>query len=197
MATAEVGVAQRHAAASRPSATATQCSRVYPVCGLRPRSSPGSFTRSSLFVHGDRDTTCAYSSARQAYNEIKWPKAFLTFVGGSHNKLYVLAQFTRHIRPGMQILGTSAGSTAVAHDPAARRLVLVAVNTAASAQTITFDLSRFTTLPTGPITRWSTSTSSGSDRYVQRADVGLDGKTLRAAFAAGQVQTFQLDGVSA
>jgi galactan endo-1,6-beta-galactosidase len=116
--------------------------------------------------------------------------------GAVQNKLYVLAQFTRHIRPGMQILGTSTGNAAVAHDPEARRLVIVAVNTATSAQTITFDLDRFTTLPTGLITRWSTSTSSGSDRYVQRTDVRLDGKTLRASFAAGQVQTFQLDGVS-
>jgi len=41
-----------------------------------------------LFVHGDKDPTCAYSSARQAYNEIKWPKAFLTFVGGSHTSFW-------------------------------------------------------------------------------------------------------------
>lgn len=117
--------------------------------------------------------------------------------GAVQNKLYVLAQFTRHIRPGMQILSTSTGNAAVAHDPATRRLVLVAVNTTTSAQTITFDLSRFTTLPTGLITRWSTSTSSGSDRYTQRTDTRLNGKTLRAPFAAGQVQTFQLDEVTA
>ena len=117
--------------------------------------------------------------------------------GAVQNKHYVLAQFTRHIRPGMRIIAASAGNAAVAHDPDNRRLVLVAVNTATSAQTITFDLTRFGTLPTGPITRWSTSTTSGSDRYVQRTDVQLDGKLLRAPFAAGQVQTFQLDGVSA
>jgi galactan endo-1,6-beta-galactosidase len=116
--------------------------------------------------------------------------------GAVQNKLYVLAQFTRHIRPGMQIISASTGNTAVAHDPAARRLVLVAVNTATSAQTITFDLTRFGTMPTGLITRWSTSTTSGSDRYTKRTDVRLDGKLLRVPFAAGQVQTFQLDGVS-
>jgi galactan endo-1,6-beta-galactosidase len=117
--------------------------------------------------------------------------------GAVQNKLYVLAQFTRHIRPGMRIIAASAGNAAVAHDPDNRRLVLVAVNTATSAQTITFDLSRFGTLPAGLITRWSTSTTSGSDRYVQRTDVQLDGKLLRVPFAAGQVQTFQLDGVGA
>jgi hypothetical protein len=41
-----------------------------------------------LFVHGDRDSTTQYSSARQAYNEITWPKAFLTFVGGSHTSFW-------------------------------------------------------------------------------------------------------------
>lgn len=117
--------------------------------------------------------------------------------GAVQNKLYVLAQFTRHIRPGMQVISASAGNAAAAYDPAARRLVLVGVNTATSAQTITFDLTRYGTLPTGLVTRWSTSTTSGSDRYVQRTDVRLDGKLLRVPFAAGQVQTFQLDGVSA
>ncbi|MDX8056182.1 glycoside hydrolase [Lentzea sp. BCCO 10_0798] len=117
--------------------------------------------------------------------------------GAVQNKLYVLAQFTRHIRPGMRIISASTGNAAVAYDPAARRLVLVAVNTATSAQAITFDLTRFTTLPTGMITRWSTSTTSGGDRYVQRTDVRLNGKLLRVPFAAGQVQTFQLDGVTA
>ncbi|MBB4911507.1 RICIN domain-containing protein [Actinophytocola algeriensis] len=41
-----------------------------------------------LFVHGDRDSTTQYSSARQAYTEMAWPKAFLTFVGGSHTSFW-------------------------------------------------------------------------------------------------------------
>jgi pimeloyl-ACP methyl ester carboxylesterase len=41
-----------------------------------------------LFVHGDKDTTCAYSSARQAYSELPPPKAFLTFIGGSHTSFW-------------------------------------------------------------------------------------------------------------
>jgi len=50
-----------------------------------------------LFVHGDKDTTCAYSSARQAYNEIKWPKAFLTFVGGSHTSFWNDQRFPKTV----------------------------------------------------------------------------------------------------
>ncbi|MGS2648271.1 RICIN domain-containing protein [Streptosporangium sp. G12] len=41
-----------------------------------------------LFVHGDRDSTTQYASARQAYTEMTWPKAFLTFVGGSHTSFW-------------------------------------------------------------------------------------------------------------
>ncbi|MDT0342834.1 RICIN domain-containing protein [Streptomyces litchfieldiae] len=41
-----------------------------------------------LFVHGDRDSTTQYSSARQAYTEMTWPKAFLTFIGGSHTSFW-------------------------------------------------------------------------------------------------------------
>jgi hypothetical protein len=41
-----------------------------------------------LFVHGDRDTTTTYASGRQAYAEMPAPKAFLTFVGGSHTSFW-------------------------------------------------------------------------------------------------------------
>ncbi|HUQ71635.1 MAG TPA: RICIN domain-containing protein [Planctomycetaceae bacterium] len=41
-----------------------------------------------LFMHGDRDSTTQYSSARQAYTEMPPTKAFLTFVGGSHTSMW-------------------------------------------------------------------------------------------------------------
>lgn len=115
--------------------------------------------------------------------------------GAVQRKLFVLAQFTRHIRPGMRIIGTGADNAAAAYDPAARRLVLVAVNPG-SAQTITFDLSRFRTVPTAAIPRWTTSTSSGTDRYTQRTDIRADANLVRVPFPAGAVQTLQIDGVA-
>ena len=122
-----------------------------------------------------------------------------TFQPGSvQNKLYVLAQFTRHIRPGMRILDTGTDTVAAAYDPAAHRLVLVAVNTGA-AQTVTFDLSGFSTVTGGTgglVPRWRTSTQGGSDRYTAADDTHLSNKTFQAAFEAGAVQTFQIDGVT-
>ncbi|PZG01807.1 RICIN domain-containing protein [Micromonospora deserti] len=46
-----------------------------------------------LFVHGDRDSTTSYSSARQAYTEMPAPKAFLTFLGGSHTSFWSDSRF--------------------------------------------------------------------------------------------------------
>ena len=46
---------------------------------------PSSLVKANvLFIHGDRDPTCPYSSARQAYAELPPAKAFLTFIGGNH-----------------------------------------------------------------------------------------------------------------
>ncbi|WP_344296483.1 RICIN domain-containing protein, partial [Streptomyces synnematoformans] len=47
-----------------------------------------SITAKVVFVHGDRDDLTRYDSARQAYNELTWPKAFLTFLGGSHTSFW-------------------------------------------------------------------------------------------------------------
>ncbi|WP_255948364.1 alpha/beta hydrolase family protein [Streptomyces odontomachi] len=38
-----------------------------------------------LFIHGDQDPTCPYTSARQAYAELAAPKAFLTHLGQNHD----------------------------------------------------------------------------------------------------------------
>ncbi|MET9816024.1 RICIN domain-containing protein [Streptomyces sp. NPDC006355] len=57
----------------------------------------GSVSAKVLFVHGDRDSTTQYSSARQAYTEITWPKAFLTFVGGSHTSFWSDQRFPRTV----------------------------------------------------------------------------------------------------
>ncbi|MEO3752430.1 alpha/beta hydrolase [Streptomyces sp. B6B3] len=39
-----------------------------------------------LFVHGDQDPVCQYSSARTAYEELAAPKAFLTHLGAAHDE---------------------------------------------------------------------------------------------------------------
>ncbi|CCK29791.1 Endo-beta-1,6-galactanase [Streptomyces davaonensis JCM 4913] len=113
-------------------------------------------------------------------------------------KYYVMAQFSRHIRPGMTILDTGVSFAAAAYDASARRLVLVAVNTSTSPQTFTFDLSRFTTVTGGSgglVPRWNTVTGGG-DMYRAYTNTYVTGKSVSATFAAGSVQTLQVDGVT-
>jgi hypothetical protein len=50
-----------------------------------------------LFVHGDHDTTVAYSGGRQAYSEMPPPKAFLTFIGGTHTSFWSDPRFPRTV----------------------------------------------------------------------------------------------------
>ncbi len=117
--------------------------------------------------------------------------------GAVQTKYYVMAQFTRHIRPGMRILGTGVGYAVAAYDAGQRRLVIVAVNSGA-AQTLTFDLSRFGRVTGGIgglVPRWNTLTSGVGDLYTRRDDTYLSGKQLRVPFAAGSVQTLQIDNV--
>ncbi|MGW6734924.1 beta-1,6-galactanase [Streptomyces sp. NPDC055013] len=112
-------------------------------------------------------------------------------------KYYVMAQFSRHIRPGMRILDTGVSYAAAAYDASARRLVIVAVNTSASAQALTFDLSRFSTVSGGSgglVPRWNTVTTGG-DQYRAYANTYLSGKSVAVPFAAKAVQTLQIDGV--
>ena len=113
-------------------------------------------------------------------------------------KYYVMAQFSRHIRPGMTILDTGVSYAVAALDRTARRLVIVAVNTATTPQTLTFDLSRFTTVTGGTgglVPRWNTVTGGG-DQYRAYSDLRLTGKSVSVPFAAGAVQTLQVDGVT-
>ncbi|MEH1124320.1 glycoside hydrolase [Micromonospora sp. CPCC 206061] len=117
--------------------------------------------------------------------------------GAVQPKYYVLAQFTRHIRPGMRIIDTGVGYAAAGYDPAARRLIIVAVNTGA-AQTLTFNLTRFSQVTGssgGVVPRWTTVPASG-DRYTARQDMRVNAKTVAVPFPAASVQTIQVDGVT-
>lgn len=44
----------------------------------------GTTATKCLFIHGDQDTVVPYRMGRRAYDEITWPKAFLTMVGQGH-----------------------------------------------------------------------------------------------------------------
>ena len=111
------------------------------------------------------------------------------WIGEVNPKYFVLAQYSRHIRPGMTIINGGSRYTIAAYDQLGKKLVIVTTNYG-TAQSITHDLSAFSFLG-GSIRRWITQTGSG-DKYALRTDLSLSGKSLTAFFPANTVQTFEI-----
>lgn len=111
------------------------------------------------------------------------------WIGNANAKYFVLAQYTRHIRPGMTIIDSGEENTVAAYDAAARKLVLVSVNYG-TAQRITYDLSNFSHVG-GPVTRWQTLTGAGN-KYKQYSDIALAGKSFSKWFSANSIETFEI-----
>ena len=114
------------------------------------------------------------------------------WIGNANPKYYVLAQYTRHIRPGMTIMDGGEGNTIAAYDAAARKLVIVTMNYN-TAQTITYNLSNFFNVA-GPVRRWITSTGSGS-KYASFTDTTVSNKIFASYFATNTIQTFEVKNV--
>ena len=112
-------------------------------------------------------------------------------IGPVNPKYFVLAQYSRHIRPGMTLLDTGDDSTVAAQDHAGQKLVLVTVNRAAG-RWLTYDLSRFRAV-SGPVACWTTETRPGGQKYARQGSLLLNGKRLRAWLAPNSVQTFELN----
>ena len=55
-------------------------------------------------------------------------------------KFYVMAQFSRFIRPGSEIIQTTDNDTLAAYDPARQQLVIVSVNDNSVSRTVTYQL---------------------------------------------------------
>ncbi|MEZ0115188.1 galactan endo-1,6-beta-galactosidase [Catenulispora sp. EB89] len=117
--------------------------------------------------------------------------------GAVNPKYYVLAQFTRHIRPGMRLIDSGDHNSVAAYDPVNHKLVIVCTNYG-TAQWINFDLSKFTTVTgsggNGLVGRWATQTAGG-DAYTYHADTFLHGKVFWSWFTTNTVQSFEIDGV--
>lgn len=115
-------------------------------------------------------------------------------------KYWVFAHYSRHIRPGMRIIDSGHADSVAAYDPDARRLVVVTANQDDAARTITFDLSRFSSVSgdDGRVRRWITVTDDGGERYgAHPDDTVLSGTRFAVAFPPRSVQTFEIDNAVA
>jgi galactan endo-1,6-beta-galactosidase len=118
-------------------------------------------------------------------------------LGAVQTKYYVMAQYSRHIRPGMRIIDSGEANTVAAYDQTQHRLVLVSLNRG-DGQYIGYDLTRFGRVAGstgGLVHRWTTDTTAGGQRYAYHADTTLHGTQFWSWFNPGMVQTFQVDNV--
>jgi len=118
------------------------------------------------------------------------------WMGFANTKYYVLAQYTRYIRPGMTMIDSGDGNTIAAYNSSAHQLVLVTTNYG-TAQYITYDLSKYGTVAGnsgGEIDRWDTVTGGG-DMLTYHADTYLSGKKFWSWFPANTVQTFVVNNI--
>lgn len=111
-------------------------------------------------------------------------------IGAVNPKYFVLAQYSRHVRPGMVILETADDSTVAAWDRAGQTLALVTVNGAAG-RWQTYDLTSFPA-SLSLVTRWVTEPRPGGERYAAHHDIRVRGGKLRAWLAPNSVQTFEV-----
>lgn len=113
-------------------------------------------------------------------------------VKGVNPKLFVIAHYTRHIRPGMTILGTGDGHVVAAYDAKRKKLVIVAENEKDAVQK-TLDLSAFR-LDRRVATRWMTE-PKGTSRYERTNNLAFEGNALRLDLPAGSIQTWEIERV--
>ncbi|KAJ7782396.1 glycoside hydrolase superfamily [Mycena maculata] len=116
--------------------------------------------------------------------------------GAPSQKYFVLAQFTRHIRPGMTILDGGSGWTVAAYDASTETLVIVAVNTGA-AQYLNFDLSSFAKAGVNGalVPRWATQIGSSGDQYVSFSDTFINGTQFWSYFDENVIMSFEVSNV--
>lgn len=128
---------------------------------------------------------------------------------GDHNnkdliltrKYYAYGQFSRYIRPGYTIMGTSdAGNTLIAYDKKSKKAVIVAVNTAGTDETWKFDLGRFETMG-NKITAYRTSGGDeGGENWVDvstsvNAVADTANRSFTAKLKANSITTYIVEGV--
>ncbi|KAI1322732.1 glycoside hydrolase [Xylariaceae sp. FL0255] len=116
--------------------------------------------------------------------------------GAVEQKYYVLAQFTRHIRPGMVIMDAGSDYAIAAYDSSTKTLTIVAVNWG-DAQYINFDLSKFTTPGTNGalVQRWETTIGSSGSKYQAYDDTYISGTKFWSYFDTDTIMSFTVEDV--
>ncbi|XP_054165701.1 uncharacterized protein LOC128963227 [Oppia nitens] len=114
-------------------------------------------------------------------------------LGRLNPKYYVLSQFCRHIKKGMQILDTNRWDTVAAYDSDKKHLVIVTLNLDKSLVNITYDLSTFGNIANGTVSRWTTAPNNEKIHYVFDTNLKISSKALTVALDAISLHTIEIN----
>ncbi len=174
----------------------------------------------AIDVHIDRNSTSKYD-AKESLEEMKT----MTYDDGTvmydpskagywgiaiadHNneviiptkKYYAYGQFSRYIRPGYTIMGTSdEANSLIAYDPQGKKTVIVAINTSDSEKTWEFDLSKFKSMGSTVKAYRTSGVLDGGENWK---DVSSDAsiiadsvnRQLQVDLSANSITTFVVEG---
>ena len=145
----------------------------------------------------------AWGLVNGKYNDDKWGVGELNAQSGQpswvYTKYYSFAQFTRFLRPGFQIIGSSDDNSIVAYDKNKRQLTFITLNYD-NAQTIEYDLSNLKKVGlSGQIT--STTQVLATDEVrdkssnFQVAPIFVNNRRLRVKALPNSIYSIVVNGV--
>lgn len=106
-------------------------------------------------------------------------------------KYYGFGQYTRYIREGDTIISNSdSGSTLAAYNKNSGKIVIVASNTLAKKQTVTYDLSDFEKMPQSV----QVIRTSPTESWAELEPLAVKDKSLTAELAPNSITTFVIGG---
>lgn len=116
-------------------------------------------------------------------------------------KYYGYGQFSRYIRPGYTIIGSSKGTTLAAYDPNGQKAVIVAMNTSENDKNWKFDLSGFETMGNKITAIRTSGTMAEGEKW---ADVtandnivaDTENRYFTATMKGNSITTYIVEGVS-
>jgi hypothetical protein len=125
-------------------------------------------------------------------NNILWGLITARYLGNTYDyhltrQYYAMGNFSKFVRPGMQLIGTSDSRTLAAYNPADGQLILVTFNTFPEDRLTTYDLAAFAQRAFATATPYRTS---ADEDLVRLPDVELQGSQLTVAVKAKSVTTF-------
>ena len=145
----------------------------------------------------------AWGLVNGKYNDDKWGVGALNEESGQptwvYTKYYTFAQFTRFLRPGFQIIGSSDDNSIVAYDKAKRQLTFITLNYA-NAQTIEYDLSNLKKVGlSGQITATTrvsaTDKERGQTSDFRGAPIFVNNRRVRVRALPNSVYSIVINGV--